>query len=570
MKKYVVIFVVLLTILFMPTIAKSDELDDINSQLGNLKRDLEVSQKATKPLEETVQKLQKQLDGIRIRISAIEGEVVRKEKQVSQGEEVLTLQKKILDSRIHSYYKNAKKAELSLLSLLSSENLSLSLQNFFYQKKLADTDKQAIIKIVLYIRNLEDTKKTLVDEKTKLAVVKTEADKQATFLSGEVGKAKKYQAELSGKIATLSARQQQILAAKLAGLNIPRSAATSVAGCVDDRDRDPGFSPRLAFFTYGVPNRTGLNQYGARGRADAGQNVEDILRAYYDNFELKKDFDTGININVEGVGTYNIEDYTKRIYEMPGDWPMEALKAQAVAARSYALAYTDRGARSICATQSCQVAKAQEKGGRWNEAVDATRGWVMVQGGNPIKAWFSSTHGGYILKSSEIGWSDTSWTKHGTDASGGLNSFSDLQNSAYDKSSPWFYCDWGSRASYNKTAWLKSQEVADIVNVLLLSKADASVQNHLSQTDKPNPDGTDTWDMEKVKSELKSRGINPFNSVSDVSISADFGGGKVNTVTANGDGGSASFSGSEFKNFFNLRAPANIQIVGPLYNVEKR
>lgn len=570
MKKVALIIVILFAILFIPFVAQSDELDDLNTQLTKLKNDLAVSQNATKPLEDTVQKLQKQLDSIRARIGSIETEIVRKEKQVKQGEEALTLQKNILDTRIKSYYKNAKKAELSLLSLLTSENLSVSLQNFFYQKKLADQDKQAIVKIVLYIRNLEETKKNLDSEKIKLATVKADVDKQATFLGGEVGKAKKYQSELSGKIASLSARQQQILAAKLSGLNLPRSAGTSASGCVDDRDKDPGFSPRIAFFTYGVPNRTGLNQYGAKGRADSGQNVEDILRAYYDNYELKKDYDTGIQIRVDGIGTYSIEDYTKRIFEMPGDWPMEALKAQAIAARSYALAYTNNGAGSICATQSCQVAHAEEKGGKWNEAVEATSGWVMVQGGNPVKAWYSSTHGGYILKSNEIGWNDTSWTKHGTDATGSINSFSDLNNNAYDKSSPWFYCDWGSRANYNKTAWLKREEVADIVNVLLLAKADSSSQNHLSQVDKPNPDGTDTWDVEKVKAELRSRGITPFNNVNDVSVSADFGGGRVNTVTATGDGGSASFSGSEFKNFFNLRAPANIQIVGPLFNVEKR
>ena len=558
-------------VFLFPVSLQGDELDDINTQLINLRRDLDASKNATKPLEENVTKLQNQLNQIKLRITGIETEVVRKEKEVKLGTEVLSIQKKILDERIFNYYKNAKKAEVSLISLLSAENLSISLKNFFYQKTLADQDKQSIIKMVLYIRNLEEKKKSLEEEKVKLAQVKTNVDEQSTFLTGEIGKAKKYQGELSGKIAALSARQQQILAQKLAGLNIPRSAATSLSGCIDDRDKDPGFSPRLAFFTYGVPNRTGMNQYGAKGRSEAGQNVEDILRAYYDNFELKKDFDTGITINVDGIGSYNIEDYVKRIYEMPADWPMEALKAQAVAARSYALAYTDRGARSICATQSCQVAKAEEKGGRWNEAVEATRGWVMIQGGNPVKAWYSSTHGGYILKSNEIGWSDTSWTKHGVDTTtGSAGSFDDLKNNAYDKSSPWFYCDWGSRAGYNKTAWLKAQEVADIVNILLLAKADSGTQNHLSQIDKPNPDGVDTWDFERVKQELKNRGGNPFNNVSDVSVGADFSSGKTNSVNVTGDAGSTSFSGSEFKNFFNLRAPANIQIVGPLFNVEKR
>ena len=304
----------------------------------------------------------------------------------------------------------------------------------------------------------------------------------------------------------------------------------------------------------------------------AGQNAETILGAYYQNYELKKDYSTDININVDGHGAFNIEEYVKRIYEMPASFAMEALKAQAVAARSYALAYTNNGSGSICTTQSCQVFKPEPKGGAWEEAVNSTRGWVMVQGGSPIKAWYSSTHGGYILSTSELpGWSATSWTKHATDTTtGSAGSFSDLQSNAYDKESPWFYCDWGSRPEYNKTAWLKQSEAADIVNVILLARADSSTNEHLYQTDAPNPAGTDTWSEDRVRQELQNRGITPFANVSDITVSADFSGGRTTSVNVSGNGGSQSFSGDEFKNWFNLRAPANIQIVGPLYNVERQ
>ena len=257
---------------------------------------------------------------------------------------------------------------------------------------------------------------------------------------------------------------------------------------------------------------------------------------------------------------------------MPSSFAMEALKAQAVAARSYALSYTNNGAGSICTTQSCQVFKPEPKGGAWEEAVNSTRGWVMVQGGSPIKAWYSSTHGGYILSTSELpGWSATSWTKHAIDTTtGAASGFSDLFSNAYDRESPWFYCDWGSRSEYNKTAWLKSSEVADIMNVILLAKADSSAGEHLYQTDKPNPAGTDTWDEARVRQELSNRGVTPFSNISDVSIGADFSAGRTTSVGILGDGGSQSFSGDEFKNWFNLRAPANIQIVGPLFNVERQ
>ncbi len=520
-------------------------IDQLGADINNLNNDLK--NKTT-----SYQNMLQQLDDIKAKIIIL-GQNIQK------GEEALMYQKQLLNARVKSYYKNITGSSLSVVDFLISDNLSESLNRFFYQKTAVDEDKKTIIKVVLYIKNLED-------EKTRLAVLKEEVNKQSQLLAGQIEETKQ-------KIAELSARQQQLIAQKLASLNISRSAA-SMGRCDSDltNGRDPGFGPKFGFFTYGVPNRVGMNQWGAYGRAKAGQSYDQILRAYY-NFDSYQNFDNSIHINVDGYGSFSLEDYVKRIYEVPDDWGssggMEALKAQAIAARSYALAYTNKGTGSICSSEQCQVFQPQDKGGNWDAAVDATQGKVMVQGGNPIKAWFSSTHGGYIFSSSDVGWSGTSWTKHGNDFDGSVGSFSDLQSKAYDKGSPWFYCDWGSRAQYNKTAWLKPEEVADIVNVILLARSDSSTTEHLYQIDSP-PAGVDIWGVDRVKQELQNRHITPYNHIDNIVVNADFGYGKVTNVNVSGDGGSASFDGSEFKNWFNLRAPANIQIVGPLYNVEKR
>lgn len=554
---FLILFFLFVGFVFKVSANIDEELNQITNQINKLKEDL-------KNKEKSYQELNIRLIQIKNQLAQVEKAIGEKEKEIKKSEEVLVYQKNLLNERAKNYYKNINKSSLNLVNVFLSTNLPQSLRDFFYQKTLVDEDRKTIIKIVLYIKNLEEKKRQLEQEKTQLSYLNIEIDKQSKILNEDISQTRQ-------KIAQLSARQQQLIAQKLASLNIPRSAA-SLGRCDSDltNGRDPGFSPKFAFFTYGVPNRVGMNQWGAYGRAKAGQSAEEILRAYYDNFELKKDYDRGININVDGYGSYNIEEYVKRIYEVPSDWPLEALKAQAVAARSYALAYTNNGQRSICATEQCQVFKPEAKGGAWEQAVNETAGWVMVQGGQPIKAWYSSTHGGYVFSSAEIGWSSTSWTKHAIDTTATVGNFSDLQNNAYDKESPWFYCDWGSRIEYNKTAWLKPEEVADIVNVLLLAKTDSSVGEHLYQTDKPNPAGTDTWTGEKVKSELRARGKTPFNTITNVSVSADFSSGKTTLISFSGDAGLVSFDGKEFKDWFNLRAPANIQIVGPLYNVEKR
>lgn len=549
----------------------SDELSDITKQIQDLTTALNQSIKATIPLESQLNSLKKQIDGIKNRLSFVEQDIAIKEKNIDEGYKNLAKQELILNRAIRDFYIKSY-YNSPLWVFFSGSSVTDITQILAYQKAATNQDKAIITNIALSIQDLETKKKNLENEKSQLSILQSSLDEQSAKLDEVVLGARKYQAGLSSKIAELSAKQQQILGQRLASLNIPRSAGTAAPACIDDRDKDPGFSPRLAFFTYGVPNRTGLNQYGANGRAQTGQNAETILSAYYQNYELKKDYSTDININVDGYGAFNIEEYVKRIYEMPASWNIEALKAQAIAARSYALAYTNNGTGSICTTQSCQVFKPDPKGGTWEEAVNQTRGWVMVQGGSPVKAWYSSTHGGYAFPTSELpGWSATAWTKRVVDTTTGTaGSFGDLQSNAYDKDSPWFYCDWGSRSQYNKTAWLRTEEVADIVNVILLARADSGTREKLYQTDKPHPFGGEVWNEEHVKSELRARNITPYNSISDVSVSVDFGGGRVNSVTASGDAGSSSFSGSEFKDWFNLRAPANIQIVGPLFNIEQR
>lgn len=514
--------------------------------------------------------LQSQLDNLNQRITAMGSQLKSIAANISSREEDLAFTKKIFEAKTSDHYKFLRTYD-PLMPFLSADNAANAFQEVILRQKAADEDRISIDKYASDIDQLQKDKATLEKNKTDLAAVQKQVSDKTTFLAGEVAKVDAY-------LATLSAKQQSFLAQKLAALGISRSAYNMKGGCSDDRPVDPGFSPRIAFFTFGVPNRVGLNQFGAKGRAEAGQNYTQILQSYY-SADVTSGYNQGINIHVSGTNeygqsfddTWNIEDYVKHLYEMPTDFPMEALKAQAIAARSYALAYTNNGAGSICPSQQCQVVKREVNDGTWQAAVDATRGVVLTNGGQPIKAWFSSTHGGYAFTSADIGWSGTSWTKRMVDTTtGSAGSFSDLFNSAYDKSSPMFYCDWGSRSENHNTAWLKPEELADIVNVWLLAKADGSTQTHLSQVDKPNPDGVDTWDAGRVKSELSSRGITPFNTVSDVSIGADFGSGRTTNVHITGDGGNKDISGDEFKNYFDLRAPANIQIVGPLFNVEKR
>jgi len=575
MKKIVLFFIILAFSFFLGTKASADEYQELQKQINDLTTALNLSINATRPLQSELDRLQTRIRGIKERVAVIEDTLITKRQNIDKGYKNLEKQKDTLNKTIVNYYIKSYYNSPFVVFLSNSSAVKV-VQNLAFQKALADQDREKIVNFALLLTDLENQKKSLESEETQLSSLKLTLDEQSGKLNKIVSGARAYQSSLSSQIAQLSARQQEILGQRLAALGIPLYASMT-GGCSSDltNGKDPGFGGGFGLFTYGVPNRVGLSQFGAWGRAKAGQDQDTILHAYY-NFDSVSNVDQNIQIHVQGNGidwTGSVEDYVKRIYEVPDSWTdnnLAALKAQAIAVRSYALAYTNNGQNPICPTDKCQVFQTNEKGGNWSSATSQTAGKVMVQGGSPIKAWFSSTHGGYVFSSGDIGWSPTTWTKNAQDTTSPVASFSDLKSNAYDKDSPWFYCDWGARSSYGGTAWLKNDEIADIVNVLLLAQKDSSVREHLYQPDKPNPAGTDTWDSGRIRSELQNRGGTPFNNISSASVDWDKGSGRTNTVSLSGDAGTASFSGSDFKTYFNLRAPANIQIVGPLYNIEHR
>jgi SpoIID/LytB domain protein len=554
------LFSIFLYLYFFTPVYAACPATDLTCQISEIQKEIDALKPAQEYNKQELASLRKQLASLKSRLGSIAVQLKKLEESIFAREVDLAYQEEILSVRVRNLYKKSRQYS-PLMLFLTSANASDLIRGLSYRETVANQDRAVITQVSQELLKLKGDKAALERNQTNLTALQTKVNERAEFLSTEVAKVESY-------LAQLTSRQQQLIAQRLAGLNLPATLGAGPLSCVDDRNLDPGFRPAFAFFTYGIPHRVGMNQYGAYGRAKAGQSYQDILRAYYENIIIEKR--PNINIRVQGYGSMSLEQYLLGIYEMPESWPLEAQKAQAVAARSYALAYTNNGANEICTTQKCQVYKGGNKGGNWEAAVRATEGEVAVQNGQAITAWYASTAGGYTFLSSDVGWSSSSWTKRLRDTSGDINGFSDLFSNAYDKESPCFYAAQGWRKEYGKSAWLKSGEVADIINVLLLARADSSTREHLYQTDKPHPYGGEVWNEERVKQELRSRGITPYSSISDISVDWDKGVGKTNSVSVSGDGGNNNFDASEFKNFFNLRAPANIQIVGPLFNIERK
>jgi stage II sporulation protein D len=124
--------------------------------------------------------------------------------------------------------------------------------------------------------------------------------------------------------------------------------------------------------------------------------------SYRDIIELRP----GLSGGVTAVNKVKLENYIRGVVanESPASWPIEALKAQAVAARSYALGtgsgnavfdHYDTTASQVYGGYSSETAQT-------NRAVSRTAGQVLRHDGKVIVAYFHSTSGGYTENNENI------------------------------------------------------------------------------------------------------------------------------------------------------------------------
>ena len=134
---------------------------------------------------------------------------------------------------------------------------------------------------------------------------------------------------------------------------------------------------------------------------------------YYGGFEYQRV--TGGNLNV--INVVNIDDYVKCVipYEMSSGWPLEALKAQSVCARTYAATRTLHASQGfdVCTTTDCQTYQGTAACTEHSDAaVDATAGeYLYYQGEIVDNAVYYSSNGGASEDCKNVWGSDVPYLK---------------------------------------------------------------------------------------------------------------------------------------------------------------
>lgn len=147
--------------------------------------------------------------------------------------------------------------------------------------------------------------------------------------------------------------------------------------------------------------------YPNTGVTCEAKRKKDLRARYRGRLEIVRQPDGKIAL----IDHLTFDEYLQGLAEVPRSWPMETLKAQVVAARSYALYQLEHPRASagalgydICSTDQCQVygglrVEQGAFGDAWVRAVTETRGRVLLYRNRAIQAFYHSTSPGRTRRS---------------------------------------------------------------------------------------------------------------------------------------------------------------------------
>lgn len=566
---------------------KEEELKENQTLLEQIEQRIEEISNSKYSLSEKISLLEDEISEIEEDIDAKDKEIEEKLKEIEEKEELLEVKKALLEEVSGELYVKSRYGFYNFL--FSGKGLDDLIEDLYIRKSAISILTDEIESISGEFSNLAEAKSNLDEEKEELDKQRAELDDSYDLLAAERSK---LQSELNAQLAEKNAvnktiggitlkitqLQQTILYLKggggLTNADAVSSSATPTTQLAYFRANAP--SGTFGIFSFGAStHRTGLSQYGAFERAQEGQTYREILSAYYPSATLNENYTEPSTVRIKGTGvdcsgnekdydeTIPFSTYMNRIFEMPTSWDTEALKAQAVASRSYAIAQINANGY-VQPSQSDQVYKNCDNTSEWKAAVAATKNQVLMSGSNVYKAYFAAVHGGWsnTMNAYDVKEGDGEWYTRAWEALSGVN---------------WFYMNWYQRkvgssyvsCSTKSVPWLTGEELADILNAykywMSLGTSDTEIDPRLTAIDVQTcwGDSANPYSWSELKSKvsnpikkvLTAKAVNSNGWTTELQFGVKLESGAVSTFTISGKTNTLAF-----RDIFNLRAPGYYSI----------
>ncbi len=550
--------------------------DEYSEQIDQKESELEESKNKQYSYQQEGLSVSQKLDALSLDLSGIESDIAGNESSMQDLQTQIDTKnaevesKKIKTSEVsQSLYKMSRTNLLDVL--LSANGVSDLLNRIGFQKfgisNLLGQMRQLGSELLNFSSQYDDLKAQLDVKRadlSKLQEDKIALENQKALYEQLVAEEAARQEQLTDEIADLTEEAEEAIREKTGGQETPPGGGGGDNGggtSPQDPMGDPG-----SYAIYQNGNLIVDNAAGPIRAVPTGSNVFSVdggIGQYRGILEFRAD------TNVYVINELSLEMYLRGIGEMSSSWPIEALKAQAVAARTYAAANWNKRAdlgynlRDDTYDQN-YVGYSKESswyGENWVSAVDSTSGQIIYADGSPISAYYHSTCGGHTLSAEEVWGGGRSYAQAESDwydAGGGWQS--------YDGDSPWSYKRWGSTN-------IDINQLQDLLNAgiwLEINGASAESQNNVIR-----PDLGPGWNADQLNAALGANSVTSrVGSIQSATQIYNTGGGSINSdvrltqsIRVTGTSGTIDISGGMFKLAFNLRSPGDDVMFSSLWDV---
>lgn len=266
---------------------------------------------------------------------------------------------------------------------------------------------------------------------------------------------------------------------------------------------------------------------------------------------------------VFAINELPLDQYLWGLAEMPSSWPAEALKAQAIAGRSYAVYKMKNGGYGkfdlydyVQDQEYSGLSKIKGSyGSQWKAAVDSTSNMILKTGSTFVQAMYSAENGGYELSSQE------------SPSFGGYRSYLTGRADRYQLNGKWVPYG-NSSLSY----WKKETHTNTMALMTDYLNGAIYYQSH-NKTVKTTGEQSPSALAASLGSQSITNQVGTIQSVVQIYDQGD------NTIVENtkytksievtGTKGKITLDGKAFKTSYNVRAPGNNSLWSTLFDIVK-
>lgn len=386
--------------------AQKAQLNGVNAQLAAAQKELSAANSQLGNANGQVAQLQAEINQIQaeIKVTKLKAEALETERQLTVLEQqAIKLAREQLLLNAYTSWRSDNELRNAGLGWVGG-GLAASVKQDAYRNSLLATKTQDLIFVTEKIgdlsKNIEDANALSIEleKKTKeLVEKKARVEAELAALQRNVNSRSSVVAGLRSQAGSIQ-RSINLLSAEQRALQEYENNLLAQGGNGGQQDVASG---QYYFFGKGRDlyqgHGVGMSQFGAYGAAAQGWSAQQILQKYYTNVRLEA---RPGNVNVQGFGTMSADTYVAGLGEVPDKacgnaeqiasrpdkytsdspntiwdcWPEESIKAQVIAARTYAL----HQGGTICTNANCQI----YKGGTAKQwAADETSNQVIVSNG---------------------------------------------------------------------------------------------------------------------------------------------------------------------------------------------